>query len=323
MRLPFDIDNQVFLAAVGTTQVLTSISAKRGPNARIEVQFYRSLGVVPQDLSAGATGVLTVKETNKFDANAVFQAASWVKTVDENGFPLWVFTLGLQNDTGNTLLGAEDPVTVTVTAATNVFAATAHGLVAGNVVQFSTSTTLPTPLLAGRDYFVIASGLTVDAFKVSLTLAGAEVDITDTGTGTHKFRKISDDVATVNLMAALQYVADGNTIESLNDLTFVYKNDIIRDADTGTVAAPQDVIVNVRAGKDSITNGTDTGTVVFDSPFGSASIAIALTVSTPAGGDKFFAIYTESSLSANGFDYFLDGNVPATGYKLNYIATEL
>ena len=75
----------------------------------------------------------------------------------------------------------------TFTAATSdlITSTSAHGLIAGDRIRFSSTTTLPAGLSAATNYFVIASGLTSTAFKVSATSGGSAVDITDTGTGTH------------------------------------------------------------------------------------------------------------------------------------------
>lgn len=62
----------------------------------------------------------------------------------------------------------------------------AHGLVAGNSVLFwdDFNSGLPNGLSEDTEYFVIAAGLTTDAFRVSATLGGAAVDITGVGVGT-------------------------------------------------------------------------------------------------------------------------------------------
>lgn len=75
----------------------------------------------------------------------------------------------------------------TFTAATSdlLTVASAHGLIAGDRVRVSSTTTLPAGLSAATNYFVIASGLTATALKLSATSGGSAVDITDTGTGTH------------------------------------------------------------------------------------------------------------------------------------------
>jgi hypothetical protein len=68
-----------------------------------------------------------------------------------------------------------------VNAATDTFTSTAHGLSANDVVRFA-ATALPTGLAANTDYYVIAAGLTANAFEVSATLGGAAVNITSAGT---------------------------------------------------------------------------------------------------------------------------------------------
>lgn len=63
---------------------------------------------------------------------------------------------------------------------TNFITKVAHGLVNGMTLSVASSATLPTGLTAGVAYFVVQA--TADTFKVSLTLGGAEVDITADGT---------------------------------------------------------------------------------------------------------------------------------------------
>jgi hypothetical protein len=66
---------------------------------------------------------------------------------------------------------------VTGVAATDLFTKTAHGLLAGQAVAFS-ALTGGTGLTAGTIYYVIASGLTANAFKISATSGGAALDFT-------------------------------------------------------------------------------------------------------------------------------------------------
>jgi hypothetical protein len=65
----------------------------------------------------------------------------------------------------------------TAAASTDLVAVTAHGFVTDTRVRFGTLTG-GTGLLNTLDYFVLASGLTTNAFKVSLTSGGAAIDIT-------------------------------------------------------------------------------------------------------------------------------------------------
>lgn len=61
----------------------------------------------------------------------------------------------------------------------------AHGLVAGDEVRLwaTVGALLPEPLAEDTAYWVIATGLTVDAFKLSTSQGGAALDITGAGDG--------------------------------------------------------------------------------------------------------------------------------------------
>lgn len=77
-------------------------------------------------------------------------------------------------------------ISATFTAAvTNIITSNAHGLSNEDCIRFTTTTTLPAGLSLATNYYV--RDVTTNTFKVSATLGGAEVDITDTGTGTHTY----------------------------------------------------------------------------------------------------------------------------------------
>lgn len=318
MRLVFDLSAQKFVLGPGTTQELQSVEQKRSPNTEIEIQFLRD--VTPQELPSGATGIFEVKETGKYDANSIFRAGSWVKTGTGED-TIYTFTLDLMTPAGDLLLGVDEPITVTATNGMDLFNAVAHGLLDTNKVQFSTDGTMPAGLLANQDYYVINSA--ANTFRVSLTSGGSQVNITTDGTGTLQVRRIDNDDSSIPMMAAMQYVAGGKTIES-QDIVFLYRNDIVRDGDSSPPADPADVVLNVRAGKEAITNGTDTGSVSFDTPFaGGANVCVILTVAKPVGGDNIFAVVKDATVDENGFDYDLSAAAPATGYILNYQAVQI
>lgn len=88
-------------------------------------------------------------------------------------------------DVENTTIGT---FTVTI-ASPAVFSRTAHGLVAGDIVSFTTTGALPTGLTANTPYFVIATGLTADNFQVSTTRGGAAVNTSGSQSGTHTLIK--------------------------------------------------------------------------------------------------------------------------------------
>ena len=77
---------------------------------------------------------------------------------------------------------------VTIDPATDLLSCVAHGLSAGDQVTISaTQGSLPGGLTSGTTYYVIASGLTADVFKVSATSGGSAVDITGSASGAYKF----------------------------------------------------------------------------------------------------------------------------------------
>lgn len=84
-----------------------------------------------------------------------------------------------------------------INTTTDVISYTAHGLTAGNSVVYNNGGgSSATGLASGTTYFVIASGLTVDAFKVSATSGGSAVDISGTGNNAQYFEKVASTAAT-------------------------------------------------------------------------------------------------------------------------------
>jgi len=88
---------------------------------------------------------------------------------------------------------------IAMTAATSdIVTITAHDMVVGDIVRFETTNTLPDPLAVDTDYYILTVE-SVNTVTVSASLGGSVVDITDTGTGTHKALKqwgvtgLSDD----------------------------------------------------------------------------------------------------------------------------------
>src|SRR4030065_461947 len=75
----------------------------------------------------------------------------------------------------------------TAAAATDLLTSANHTLLVGTEVYFTTTGTLPGGLSTATPYYVISSGLTADDLKVSATLGGTTVDITNTGSGTHSW----------------------------------------------------------------------------------------------------------------------------------------
>jgi hypothetical protein len=101
--------------------------------------------------------------------------------------------------------------TTGITTGTDTIAYTAHGLNAGDVLVYNNGGgTSATGLTSGTTYYVISSGLTVDAFKVSATDAGSTVDITGTGNNA-QFFEIFAVVNQATAVADLGFSSSGMT----------------------------------------------------------------------------------------------------------------
>jgi hypothetical protein len=99
-------------------------------------------------------------------------------------------TAGVCYQTGFFSIVAGLAIVRTADATANDVQSQTHGLAANDRVEFEVieQLTVPAGLTAGTLYFVIATGLTTDAFRVSTTQGGAAVDIT--GNGSAIWRKV-------------------------------------------------------------------------------------------------------------------------------------
>lgn len=94
--------------------------------------------------------------------------------------------------------------TATITIASPaVVTLTAHGLVAGDPIYFTTTGALPTGVTANTRYYVISAGLAANTFEFSATLGGAAVNTSGSQSGTHTLRRtpygLGDGSTTFNL----------------------------------------------------------------------------------------------------------------------------
>lgn len=105
------------------------------------------------------------------------------------GVPAGVGIMGISelSASPNVVLG--NP-TITI-ASPAVITLASHGLHANDIVKFTTTGALPTGIVAGTSYYVIASGLTTNAFEISATAGGAAINTTGSQSGTHTLTKIT------------------------------------------------------------------------------------------------------------------------------------
>ena len=77
------------------------------------------------------------------------------------------------------------PVAVTISnASPGVVTHTAHGYLAGQLVTFNSTTSLPTGLTAGTIYCVLAAGLATNTYEVGATCGGSAINTSSAGSGT-------------------------------------------------------------------------------------------------------------------------------------------
>lgn len=113
---------------------------------------------------------------------------------------------------------ATTPKAATISIASpGVVTSTAHGWSIGQRVQFSTTGALPTGLVAGTDYYLVA---TVDSntFSVSGTLGGSAIVTTGSQSGTHTVRAIavgSQRLFIALVMSASEQGGSANTVKML------------------------------------------------------------------------------------------------------------
>jgi len=84
-------------------------------------------------------------------------------------------------------IGKEESATVAISNGNPaVISKTAHGLVAGQMISFETTGTLPSPLVSTRGhYYYVSDASDPDSFTISATAGGAEIETTTDGSGVH------------------------------------------------------------------------------------------------------------------------------------------
>lgn len=95
--------------------------------------------------------------------------------------------------------GANVGIVYTVDSTTDIFTATAHGLVNDRAVKLSTTGTFPgaaVALDAVTAYFVVNA--TANTFQLSRTIGGPAIDITSNGTGTNKVAQVGKFANIIN-----------------------------------------------------------------------------------------------------------------------------
>jgi hypothetical protein len=131
-------------------------------------------------------------------------------------------TLTTASGNATATAGGAKAVTLVIGVGT-VFTATAHGYSAGDVVRFETTGALPTGLSVSLNYFVLASGLTANTFKVSPTPGGIAVDTTGTQSGTHTVGRVSGRAGDSSF--AVVALSPADTLRMSAGMRFVFEGE--------------------------------------------------------------------------------------------------
>lgn len=106
--------------------------------------------------------------------------------------------------------------TFTADASTDKITLEDHGFSDADVVSLVTSDTLPDPLSTGIGYFV--RDATTDTFKLALTEGGTAINLTDSGTGTHRailsahYGDFTADAETDDITSTAHGMKDGQQV---------------------------------------------------------------------------------------------------------------
>lgn len=91
-----------------------------------------------------------------------------------------------------------------------------HRLAAGQIVRFATSGELPTGLAIDTDYYVIATGLTDNAFEVSATSGGSAINTSGTQSGTQTATRTEATYQVVIVSDASSHCVENDTVTRIS-----------------------------------------------------------------------------------------------------------
>ncbi len=136
----------------------------------------------------------------------------------------------------------------------------AHGRRDGDIIQFTTTDTLPTGLALLTDYFILVA--TDDTFNVSTSYGGAEVDTSSAGSGTHSYTQNPSVIVT---STEINRVANSTSPIVFEDTTQILTNKTI--ASPNTTGSEQNVHWNApfHAKVSTDTTITTSGDLIFGS----------------------------------------------------------
>ena len=165
-----------------------------------------------------------------------------------------MFSCDFRSKTGSVLPASQGVVTITI-ASPGVLTLSAHGLATGDAITLATTDTLPTGLVAGTTYYVVA--VNANTFSLATTLANAlastKINTSVGQAGVHTLTLVSRYIAyaTENIflpqhaafkLASTQAGLDGATAIKVRSATLTIESEAEDDRRLGSVA--QEDIVN-------------------------------------------------------------------------------
>lgn len=140
---------------------------------------------------------------NAVNATDVPNFGQLQSAVISGAIPASMTELGLVRLTSSPNIVLGNPTIMIASPA--VITLASHGLTVNDIIQFSTTGTLPTGITAGTTYYVISIGLTTNSFEISSTAGGAAINMTGSQLGVQTLTKI-----TPIALSATDYRLNGN-----------------------------------------------------------------------------------------------------------------
>ncbi len=206
-----------------------------------------------------------------------------IPTSTANGFVSGTTYYIITQPTYNTFTVSTTPggstVTLTGGSGLSIKAVKTHKLLEAYTISFTTTGTLPAPLLVGETYFVLPTNLTETQFSISTQKNGAAVSITTAGSGIHRY-------AIVGLTLT-------QTRENYNyiDITVFQPGEFISSTPTGTTCT---VSISNPAVVTLVSHGFSAGAVIKFTTTGALPTGMSIQ-------NRFFVIAT--GLTANTFQF--------------------
>lgn len=261
--------------------------------------------------------VWTVKSEGQFDQDPPLVLADEFVKEGTGNTTIFKASANYITEALNAELGIDAVIqqTCTITnASPAVVTVSSHSFIAGDIVTFTTTGTLPTGLTVGLQYYIISAGLTGTAFEVSLSSGGAAINTSSAGSGTHTVTRVqtADDVEEAEAMAEISW--GGEFPGKTHWVDHLIRNDLNKTGDTAPINT------GAAYGRVAIGNGDDTATITFGSALPSANwrpevmLVDNVTDVTPL---NIFACMI-SAKATTGFTIQLNGATDSSNYYLNY-----